>query len=81
MKKKIVALLLAMTMVLALVACGGNSTSSDKSSSDKSESKNDDRVLRMCSSEVLPTIDPEEIHKLRVNEIIYNVYEGLIYYN
>jgi len=89
MKKKILAMLLALVMVMSLVACGSNnnskgSDSSDKgssSSSDKSESKNDDRVLRMCSSEVLPTIDPEEIHKLRVNEIIYNVYEGLIYYN
>ena len=82
--KKSLSLILALVMLFGLLAgCGGSKTeeSAGASSSSGAAAPAEDRVLRMTSSEVLPTIDPEEIHKLRVNEIIYNVYEGLIYYN
>ena len=85
--KKSLSLILALVMIFGLLAGCGSKTeepaasTSTSTGAEASADANADRVLRMTSSEVLPTIDPEEIHKLRVNEIIYNVYEGLIYYN
>ena len=86
MKKSLAFILSAVMILSLLVGCGSsnagnsNSSSGDKgssSSADKgssSESKNDDRVLRMCSSENLPTMDPLEQFKMRMYEILWNVY-------
>ena len=77
--KKMISMLLCLVMLLAMTACGGNS-SSDTSTSSGNEQAAQDVLYHVYHSSPFVTLDPSTEYSNGIL-VLQNVYETLTYYN
>ncbi len=80
MKKKLVSLLLAATMVLSLVACSGSNDGGNTDNGGSTSGNGDKFVLNACIASEPETIDPSLISSVDASTYTMHQFEGLMKY-